>query len=252
MTLNGSVSDLVRSAVEAHGLTARQEENVVHVDGGRLALEGYVFDKSKAAGSTALLELVASAPLLGDHRIIECFAGVGASYEHAKQDAFKKMLMGTLHVLIEALTEHACDDEQVDVEQWRGDAASWKVFLGPLLTQQSSASTLTGPYSALLPELQDLFLRTAPPGPHWVRIFVGAYGGKVQASEVLLDNEPWDAALSLLEAQPWQCHDEYQSIRHFMLMIPTATPGALSAPPDRRSTGLKDLLTKALRLERRT
>jgi hypothetical protein len=56
-----------------------------------------------------------------------------------------------------------------------------------------------------------------------VRVFLGGYHSQVQASEVLLDNEVWDLAHAQLLAQQWNCSNEYQSIRHFLLMLPHAS-----------------------------
>lgn len=241
-----SITDALVLAIEAHGLSVQREGDTLLVDEGRLILNADVFENDKAARTTVVLELQARSPLLGERPIIECFVGIGDSPEDASGDAFNKMLLGTFHVLVEALTRHACDDGQVDIEHWEGETTSWRAFVAPLLTHHSSTSALAGTYSTLFVGLQDLFRRTAPPGPHWMRVFVGAFDGELQACEVLVDNEPWEAGLSLLQSQAWQCQDEYQSVRHFVLMMPTTPQDSGRSLSSLPTPGLKGLLARAM------
>ena len=244
--MNESITEALISAIQAHGLTVCRDGDVLLVNEGHLVLQTAVFETRQSARATVVLELQAASPLLAGRSIIECFAGVGDSVEHATQDAFGKMLSGSFHVLIEAFADHACDHSQVDIEQWKGERSTWQAFLGPLVTQHASASTLAGTYSQLLSDLQALFVRTAPAGHHWIRVFVGAYQGEVRASEVLLDNEPWDAGLAMLQARPWQCTEEYQSVRHFILVLQARSSDTPSPSHDPPAHGLKKLLARTL------
>ena len=159
---------------------------------------------------------------MGAQPIIECFAGWGSSRERAVADAFNKLLLGSLHVLMDGLTRHVCDHEQTEVEHWSGADHAWQVFSGPLIQQHSGQSLLGPVYPQFMAQLTSLFESKVKPGPHWVRVFIGAYHGAVQTSEVLLDNEPWQEGLELLQAQPWTGAQEYQSVRHFLLALPKA------------------------------
>lgn len=198
--------------------------DILSVDDGRLELQAEIFEREAPAGShTVVLELHAYSNLLGGRSIVECFAGVGSTRDQAISDAFGKMLLGSFHVLIEALTNHACDAGQAEVEHWVGSGGSWQVFSGPLLTQHSGISTLSSTYPSFFSELNSLFIKTIPPGPHWVRVFLGSYHDQVRVGEVLLDNEPWEPGQSLLFSQNWSCANEYQSVRHFFLALPNNT-----------------------------
>jgi hypothetical protein len=213
----------LEAAIHAHGLEVVRQGDELSVDGGRLLLQARVFDRDPAGGqATVVLEVCAYSPALGDAPIIECFAGWGSSRERAIAAAFGKLLMGSLHVLMEGLTRHACDQGQAEIEHWVGTGHAWRVWSGPLLNQQSSQSALTPAYPQFMAQLTALFESRVPPGPHWVRVFLGTSDGVVQGSEVLLDNEPWQEGHELLLAQPWAAVQEYQSVRHFFLALPEA------------------------------
>ncbi len=216
----------LKTVLESHGLSVTERGDILSVDDGRLELRAEIFDREDHAGShTVVLELQASSDLLGGRPIVECFAGVGSSRDKAVSDAFGKMLLGSFHVIIEALTSHACDEEQAEIEHWTRSDGSWQVFSGPLLSQHSGASTLSSSYPSFISQLNSLLIKTILPGPHWIRVFLGSYHDQVQVGEVLLDNEPWEAGQSLLLSQSWSCTNEYQSIRHFVLALPNNAGG---------------------------
>lgn len=219
--------DELEAAIRAHGLEVTRQGDGLSVDEGRLLLQARVFDRNPAGGqATVVLEVCAHSPALGDDPIIECFAGWGSSRERAIANAFGRLLTGSLHVLMEGLTRHACDHAQAEIEHWVGTGHAWRVWSGPLLNQHSSQSTLTPAYPQFMAQLTALFESRVPPGPHWVRVFLGACDGVVQGSEVLLDNQPWQEGHDLLLAQPWAPAQEYQSIRHFFLALPEAGDAA--------------------------
>ena len=208
-------------AIRAHGLRTVRDSAQISIEEGRVVLEARVIDRDAAASqATVVLEICVHSPELGERPIVECFAGWGATRDLAVAAAFGKMLLGFLHVVMEGLTSHACEDGQSDIEHWAGVDAAWTICSGALVGQHSGESTLTGTYPSFMTQLTSLFERSVGPGPHWVRVFLAAYDGKVQAGEVLLDNEVWQEGLDLLLAQPWQATDEYQSTRHFFLALP--------------------------------
>lgn len=219
--LNKDILTQLQEALVSHGLPAVKYADFISVEGGRLELEAEVFEREilSAGKASIVLEVRAYSAPLGGRPIIECFAGVGDSKDQAVSNAFAKMLLGVFHVLIEALTSHSCED-QVEVESWKRQDAAWKIFSGPLLTQYSDNSTLSDSYPEVISKLDALFVEMATPGPHWIRVFVGAYHGQIQAIEVLLDNEDWGQAQSILVSQDWACTEDYQSLRHFVLALP--------------------------------
>jgi hypothetical protein len=191
------------------------------VDGGNLWIRPDVYVKTENDNFTsAVLELTVVSHLIGDKAIREAFAGSGSTVESATGEAFGKFLLGTFHVLIEALTSHTCESAQAEIEHWGSIDGGWRVFSGPQITQHSSGSLLSTDYGAFFSRFQVLFESEVASGPHWVRVFLAAFEEKVIGGEVLLNNERWEAAERLLFEFPWKCAREYQSIRHFMLAFP--------------------------------
>ena len=214
-------ADMIVGAFEAHGVACvRESAEVVSVDGGRLAIRAEFFVPEGAAAGVHALAIQAYSQTLGDGAIVEMFTGVGDEVAAARSDAFSSFLLGVFHPLLEALTSHACDAPQADIEQWGGRQATWKVFSGPLISRSADASALKEDYPGFLDALRNLASTTLASGPHWVRVFVGGFHEKLAAAEVLLDNEPWEAGQALLATHPWRWGMEYRSLRHFMIAMP--------------------------------
>ncbi|HJR72468.1 MAG TPA: DUF6348 family protein [Luteimonas sp.] len=214
------VESLLASTLAKHGISFDHAQGEFTVSDG-LRLTVLVHERPFEAGRhSVVLEVLAEGQALEGGTISECFAGVAEAQSGAIKESYGKFLLSTFHVLIDALSVRRCDDCQSEIEYWTGNRGDWTLYSGPLLSQHSGKSLLTDAYSQLLPKLQILFEQTQPSGPHWIRIFVASYDGKIQASEVLLDNEPWPEALELVNSQSWQPSHEYQSIRHFMIALP--------------------------------
>ena len=217
----------LHEAAVDHGLAAELHADHVSVAGGSLRLEAYLYDRTVTEERhTLTLEIRAYSALLGAAPVCELFAGVGETREQAASNAFFKMLLNTFHVLIETLTPHQCDSQQVEIEDWRGSQGAWKVHTGPMITQ--GQGPLQEEMPAFLADLQVLFEDTVSPGPHWVRVFLGSFDGEVKAAEVLLDNQTWEAGETLLRSRAWPCRDDYQSLRLFFIALPAPQP---SGPP---------------------
>lgn len=166
------------------------------------------------------LEVLVDSPRLSGGTISEQFAGSGASRDQAIFDAFGKFQLGTFHVLLEALGDHVCSEPQAEIERWSGVSGSWNVYSGPLLTHYSTDSVLSPTYASALTLLQRAFGGVQPGKPHWLRVFIASYHGRIQAVEVLLDNEPWPEGLDALDKLQWQASEEYQAVRHFAVALP--------------------------------
>jgi hypothetical protein len=213
---------MLHDALGHHGLESVKQSNRISIEGGRLEFIADTFKHETSDDSVTLsLEVTASSPLLEGRSIVETFASNAATEDRALADTFYKFLLGSFHVLIEALTSHQCDEVQAELEHWTNRETTWDAYSGPLLTQSPSASTLAPAYPEFMAELTTLFLSQASRGPHWIRVFLASYHGRVQATEVLLDNEPWEEAHALLASRDWQCTEDYQSLRHFLLVLPT-------------------------------
>lgn len=214
---------LLHEALKLHGLEADRVGNRILIEGGRLQLEADTQRYETPDDSVTLsLEVRAFSDALPGGPILETFASNAATEALALSDAFSKFLLGSFHVLIETLTSHECTEEQTQVERWANDSAAWDIYSGPLLTQSVGASTMATTYPEFMAALTTMFQERASNGSHWIRVFIASYHGSVQAAEVLLDNEPWEEAHTLLASREWACTHDYQSLRHFLLAIPNA------------------------------
>ncbi|MCI4569484.1 DUF6348 family protein [Lysobacter sp. CFH 32150] len=214
------IESLLENALLAHGIQSVCADGSFLIPGD-LRLTPLVHEMSTVPDHrTISLEILAESPRLNGGIISECFAGIASTTAEAINQAFGKFLLGTFHVLLEALSDHRCKECQAEIEHWASPSGHWTVYSGPLLSQHSSKSVLTHTYSAVLQQLQQQFERIQLSSPHWVRVFVASYHGKIQATEAVLDNEPWPEALDVINHQSWQPSDEYQAIRHFFLALP--------------------------------
>jgi hypothetical protein len=219
--LSNDILDMLERAVATHGLPIARHPHHLSVDNDRLLLKAGAMLQPSPHGRTVItLQLQAHAVELRGKPVVETFAGAGSSRDEAVADAFGKLVTGSLHTLLEALTSHRCTEGQDNIARWARKDSAWQVFSGPTLAQHHDGLTLGDAYPAFLAALSRRFLEMAPPGPHWIRVFVACYNGQLQGSDVLLDNEPWEDAERLLRAQPWATTQGFQSMRQFLLALP--------------------------------
>ena len=212
---------MLERAVGAYGLPVTRHPHHIAVDGDRLLLKAAAMPQPAPHGRTVMtLQVQAHAVELRGRPIVETFAGAGNDQDGAVADAFGKLEAGTLHTLLEVLTGHRCAQGQADIARWARKDAAWQVHSGPSLAQHLEGLSLSDAYPAFLAALSRRFLEVAPPGPHWIRVFVACYNGQLQSADVLLDNDPWPDGQRLLRAQPWATTQSFQSIRQFLLAMP--------------------------------
>lgn len=212
---------LLQETLSAHGVQSAKVDDRVLVEDGRLQFEADTLRHGTSSNSVTLsFEVRVFSEALPDGPIRETFASNAPTEALALSDAFSKFLLGSFHVLLESLTSHECAEKQSEIERWEREDAAWDVYSGPLLTQSNGPSTLATSYPEFMEALTSLFQQRAPIGSHWVRIFIAGYHGSIQITEALLDNEPWEEAHTLLASRQWTCAHDYQSLRHFFLVIP--------------------------------
>ena len=218
------ILDSLYAALTAHGVGAEKFADYIVIEKTNLVLGAEIFDgRITSASASVTLEVTARSVQIDGHQIVEGFAGTGDTKEAAVANAFAKFLLGSFHVILEALADHKCGDMQAELESWNQDVFHWTLYSGPLISQHSTESTLTHSYGSFFEKLKTLYCDTVAPGPHWIRVFLGAHGGGRLGSEVSLDNEPWEEAHEVLIQHEWHFSDEYQSVRHFLLAIPSVT-----------------------------
>src|SRR5690348_16076713 len=108
--------DSLEKACIGHGVgCTRQGQKLRAQDG--LTLEARVVTRPRVNDLAQVqVDFVVESPRLTGLPMLDSFAGVGASPLEAQQNAFAKFMQGSFHVLLEALTTHRCDSEQVEWE----------------------------------------------------------------------------------------------------------------------------------------
>jgi hypothetical protein len=217
-----SVLELLQFALEAHAVPSAIDGGCVRLTGGAdLTLEPRVVDGPPNAHSKLVqLDVVAHSPRIAPRCIVESMAGVGADRPAAERDAFGKFLLGSFHVLLTALADHSCESNPAEWLNWQSDRAAWRICDGPLLVHGPGSKSTS--YPEFIQELEALFVRSVPPGTHWVRVFLGSFDRKIAGLDVLLDNEPWPEGAALLSRWDWAFPEEYRSLRHFFVAVPDA------------------------------
>ncbi len=214
-----NVLEMLEVALKTHDIGFRSDGRSVTIEGSDLMLEPRVFERETGNGDIIVqLDVIAYSSILGNRFINESIAGFGGSREEAEKNAFGKFLIGPFHVLVTVLANHACESNPAAWEDWGSAGASWSICEGPALIHGSNSGQEA--LSSFYPELRELFLKTQTREVHWVRTFVSSFSGKLQAFEVLLDNEPWSEAIELVAKFDWRPEETYGSIRHFLLALP--------------------------------
>ncbi|THJ33015.1 hypothetical protein E8K88_10485 [Lampropedia aestuarii] len=226
MTLNELATHYLTSSLDGHGLAHTTVGEWLEVDQRAAHMQVQVFEKPHIGqASMVVLELQVHAAILGEAPLVETFAGFGATPEDAVRYAFVRLLEGCFHPIIEALTSHQCEAGQAETEVWTGPADNgspqWQAFIGPL-QPQGDGEPLVDVYLDIFDELKTLLTHTAS-NAHWLRVYLCTSANKLQAVEVLLDNQPWEAGANLLQSIEWPKGEAFAALRHFVLAMPRNT-----------------------------
>ena len=166
------------------------------------------------------MDFAIESPRLNRVPILDSFAGLGETLEKAAENAYAKFLQASFHVVAESLTTHRCEGSQVGWENWQGVGHAWRVCTGPVLMVSTREGARIEGFLEFIPRLAELFSETMAAGPHWMRVFLGALGGKHTGCEVLVDGEIWTAGQALLDAHGWVYPAGYASFRHLLIALP--------------------------------
>lgn len=220
--------DALLGACKSHGIGAERADGLVRVQDG-LTLAPRVSAREPPAGSNQVqvqVDFAVQSPRLPSTPMIDSFGGLGATREAAELNAMQKFLQGSFHVIVESLTTHSCTTgpdgaDAVEWEGWTGSTgAGWRACTGPLLIVATREGGRIDGFAEFFPALTDLFRERVGPGPHWMRIFLGAIDGSHVGSEVLVDGAIWTDGQQLLDAHPWTFPPGYASLRHLTIALP--------------------------------
>ncbi|MFC4490425.1 DUF6348 family protein [Chromobacterium aquaticum] len=151
-----------------------------------------------------------------DVRMMESFAGLGAG-QQGLDDALENFSANVLHVLLAGLWGIA-DEAQVTERRWEIAGRDYMAYIGNF-GLRGAAEHLEQPLFEALFRQATAALRAEKldQDTHWSRLFFCNLNGEF-VTEALLDNQRWEAGLSMLGALPWPAAQGYYSLRHFMLL----------------------------------
>jgi hypothetical protein len=184
--------------------------------GSTLACEARVFPrKLTSAVAQGQIDVVVSAPALGQRQIVESFAAYAGTLAEARSAAMDRFARGSLHALLAALDDSRHGGAQVEWETW-GD---FRVCHGALVRQWSAEARVDfGPF---LGEIKRRLLAAALPREvHWYRTFVAVGDNGIDGYDALLDNDEWAPGVDALTTWPWPRADKPYGLRQFFVMVP--------------------------------
>lgn len=212
--------EALNMSLASHGLPCERESEGIRTRDD-LCIEPRVFPRPARAGTVMIqVDFAVTSPRMDGVLFLDSFAGFAPTRDEAEKDALGKFLRGSFHGIIEALTTHACDSQQVEWEHWRGAGGEWRVCLAPVLLQSANAGERIGGFQEFFAQLVRLFESRMPCGPHWMRVFLASYEGRISGSEVLVDGTSWEPGETLLASHGWSLPTGYSTIRHLSIALP--------------------------------
>ena len=212
--------DFLQSSFGDHGIAAERRDGRVHAQDG-LTVEPRVSPREDVRGTAQVqVDFAIESPRLAGVPLLDSFAGVGNTRDEAERNAAGKFLQGSFHVIVAALTRSDSTSGQVEWEERSAGAHAWRVCTGPVLMVASREGARIEGVAEFFPDLTALLVAHLAPGPHWLRVFLGALDGKHMGSEVLLDGVVWPEGQQLLDAHAWVYPAGYASLRHLLIALP--------------------------------
>jgi hypothetical protein len=212
--------DFLRAAFEEHGIDCERRAGLIQATDG-LTVEPRVFPREDVRGTAQVqVDFAIESPRLKGVPLVDSFAGVGNTRDEAETNAAGKFLQGSFHAIASALTSHDRKTEQVEWQERTVGDQTWRVCAGPVLMVASREGARIEGAAEFLPRLDALFIESMAPGPHWMRVFLGALDGTHTGSEVLVDGAVWAAGQQLLDAHAWTFPAGYASLRQLLIALP--------------------------------
>jgi Family of unknown function (DUF6348) len=189
-----------------HGVAASANGGVIAFDDHEEAVRVFF--------SESCLEVVV---FLADGReVIEGFGGFGKEPWAVLTDAMQNFARSSFHVLLRALFAPGIPDEQVDVETWQCGGKRYVATVGALVGRGVDFEAAPNDwYTLLVHAIQE---RELPSPLNWIRVYYGHMRGKMMATEVLLNNDPWPELEELLRGYAWPASEEFYSVRLFLML----------------------------------
>ena len=193
----------------------------VVLDGGT-AVDAELFVHPAPAGVVmAQVDFSVVHPALAGSRLVESFAGHGATWREAIGQAVAKFERSALHPIVEALLRPGAAADQVERERYEHPDGPFDLVLGTQLVL--FANRPVAPAGPLLDRLLEaLRAERLSREVHGVRVLLAYRDGLLQTNEVLLDSEEWPAGEAAAAGNQAPLPDGMVAIRLFGLLVPVS------------------------------
>ncbi|GGV02211.1 hypothetical protein GCM10010182_19790 [Actinomadura cremea] len=167
----------------------------------------------------AQVDFAVSHPALAASRLVESFAGHGATWREAIGGAVRMFERGAVHPIVDGLLRPGAAPDQVVRERYEHPAGPFELVLGAQLNL--FADRPVPPAGPLLDRLLEA-LRSEPltRKVHGLRLFAAHHDGRLETNEVLLDGEPWPGGQAVVAGGPAPLPDGRVAVRLFGLLVP--------------------------------
>lgn len=214
MTNDGELhNEPLAELLRAHGVESRASDGWLLLPEGQRA-RALVWDHSGGA-DVVMVQLDVVLELWTGRWIVESCAGYGGSRAEAVAVAFDSFAQSSLHPMLVAFLH---TDHEVVRDAWEVDGVTRAVTIGDVAVRGRSPGG-TGLSLTWFHALErNIKASSMPEGTHWIRLYHAQHDGNVVASEVLLDNVPWDVMNRAMEGVEFPKGQGFFSIRLFIVL----------------------------------
>jgi len=148
--------------------------------------------------------------------IYESFGGMAENRDQAVKDAIVNFVYSCLHPVLAAF--YGKESEQVTTQTWQSKGTAWKATIGDYVIRNPESAKLEIPknvISTIEHAVKDLELGGSI---HWIRLYYGHSYAQNTTSEVILDNEYWEAAQDQIAKLDWPDPEGFYGVRLFLIL----------------------------------
>lgn len=213
--MNELLLNRVTELFEAHGIGAARRDDWVFPTVGCPLRAHMTPGDSRSNGVSVRLDIELA--ISSRESVLESFAGLGSTPAEAEDDAFDNFCRSSFHVLAAAFYGHS-EPDQVTSEVWQLSGIEYDAIIGNY-TLRSFGGDGTPLPEDLFPRLEAMIRGLPSTAPlYWIRAFYCNLNQTKNVSEVLLNNEQWPAAESMVASLGWERRDSYYSARLFLVL----------------------------------
>jgi hypothetical protein len=213
-----SATDQLAALLAGHGIQVLRRGDWLIPDGSSGPHLRTLLTPLDAGPNGASARLDVEVALSEKYRVLESFGGAGSTTVEAANNALDNFCQSSLHVVLAAFYGYS-DPEQITTEKWAVSGVDYDAVIGNYTVRTFQGDGAPIPEEAF--STLEHLIRNLPGNEdlYWVRLFYCNPGDGTQVTEVLLNNEDWDAAQLAVAALPWERHPWFYSARVFLVLL---------------------------------